>query len=160
MDSCDSCAQSVDSTSQPHAALAATLSKSPTSAALLSLALPGLGQYYVESYWKIPVFTGTALVTGLLVMVNHGEFTKASASYDNAVAEQNQALAQRTLLQREAYRDNRDISAVVLVVTYALSIVDAYVGAHLFDFSVSETLSQSITIQPSGTLAYQLQLHW
>ena len=39
---------------------------------------------------------------------------------------------------REYYRDNRDMSAFYLMVVYMLSAVDAYTGAHLYDFNVND----------------------
>ena len=44
------------------------------------------------------------------------------------------------------YRRYRDISIVVGVLVYALSIIDAYVDAQLFDFDISDDLS--INIEP------------
>jgi hypothetical protein len=44
------------------------------------------------------------------------------------------------------YRRYRDLSVVATVAVYALSLIDAYVDAQLFDFDVSEELS--INIQP------------
>ena len=40
---------------------------------------------------------------------------------------------------REFYRDQRDLFAIYLGLTYLLTLVDAYVDAHLFDFSVTES---------------------
>ena len=34
--------------------------KSPTKAMLMSAVLPGLGQFYNKSYWKIPIIYGLA----------------------------------------------------------------------------------------------------
>lgn len=44
------------------------------------------------------------------------------------------------------YRRYRDISVVATIAVYALSLIDAYVDAQLFDFDISEELS--INIQP------------
>ncbi len=41
-------------------------------------------------------------------------------------------------LYRDFYRDQRDEFAIYIVLTYFLNLVDAYVDAHLFDFSVNE----------------------
>ena len=42
-------------------------------------------------------------------------------------------------LYREFYRDQRDVFAWWLAVTYFIQIADAFVDAHLFDFDVSDT---------------------
>ena len=48
--------------------------------------------------------------------------------------------------RQNMYRRYRDISIVVGVLVYALSIIDAYVDAQLFDFDISDDLS--INIEP------------
>ena len=45
---------------------------------------------------------------------------------------------------QNTYRRYRDISIVVTVVVYALSLVDAYVDAQLFDFDISPDLSMQV----------------
>ena len=52
-----------------------------------------------------------------------------------------------TLKNRQSnYRRYRDLSVVATVAVYALTLIDAYVDAQLFDFDISEELS--INIQP------------
>ncbi len=43
--------------------------------------------------------------------------------------------------RKDYYRRYRDLSIIITVGVYALSIVDAYVDAHLFDFDISPDLS-------------------
>lgn len=50
-------------------------------------------------------------------------------------------------------RRNRDLAIAVTVVVYALTLVDAYVDAQLFDFDVSEDL----TLNVSPQLYYDMQ---
>jgi len=59
---------------------------------------------------------------------------------------------------REVYRDNRDLSGLVFLVTYALAAVDAYVGAHLYDFDVDEDVSLGIGPTRTQLLALQLSV--
>jgi hypothetical protein len=54
--------------------------------------------------------------------------------------------------QSQALR-NRDLSIVVTVLVYALTLVDAYVDAQLFDFDISPDLSLNVYPQ----LYYDLQ---
>ncbi len=49
--------------------------------------------------------------------------------------------------RQNTYRRYRDISIVVAVLVYALSIIDAYVDAQLFDFDISDELSLNIEPQ-------------
>ena len=46
--------------------------------------------------------------------------------------------------QQNASRRYRDLSIVITVVVYALSLVDAYVDAQLFDFDISPDLSMQL----------------
>ena len=48
---------------------------------------------------------------------------------------------------RDFYRNQRDEFLFYLVITYILNIVDAYVGAVLYDFDVSNDLGGSAAIQ-------------
>lgn len=135
------------------------MKKSPTQAVLLSLAFPGLGQYYVESYWKIPVFAGGAGACIYGIVSNNSLLAKKSAEVDNAVAANESSIRIATLKnEREYYRDNRDLAGLYLLAVYVIASVDAYSGAHLYDFDVSDNLSLRLLpdIQHRG-LAMQLQ---
>lgn len=60
--------------------------------------------------------------------------------------------------EREKFRRNRDLSVIGLGVFYGLTIVDAYVSAHLLGFDVGEDLSASLRPRPEGvqmTLRYR-----
>jgi hypothetical protein len=45
---------------------------------------------------------------------------------------------------KEAFRRNRDLSALAFLAVYALNIIDATVDAHLSDFDISDDLSLNI----------------
>lgn len=140
---------------------APALTKNPTTATLLSIALPGLGQYYNEQYWKIPLFTGTWGVSLGLFFYNNANFNTADADYNAALANHADVNTLQVLLnRREAYRDNRDISGVVVLASYVLSAIDAYVGAHLFDFDVSDDVSFGLLPDARSLAAMRLQVRW
>lgn len=118
------------------------MAKSPTGAVLRSLALPGWGQIYVESYWKAPLLIGGAGTLVYLIIDNNIKFVDAKKDVDKLIS--NQATdyeITRAKNIREYYRDNRDMCAFFLAGVYIIAAVDAYVGAHLFDFNVNEDLS-------------------
>ncbi|MCO6466894.1 MAG: hypothetical protein J5I53_09790 [Bradyrhizobiaceae bacterium] len=145
----------------PSDTTAPPLTKNPTTAVLLSLALPGLGQYYTEQYWKIPLFTGTCGTTAFLFFYNNQKFNEYSRSYDAAVAEGASSTVVATLRsKKESYRDNRDLSGVIFLTAYVLAAVDSYVGAHLFDFDVSDDVSLGITPDQTSLAALHLQFRW
>lgn len=151
---CSMAAMPTDTTAPP-------LSKNPTTAVLMSLALPGLGQYYNEQYWKIPLFTGTCGVTAYLFFYYNSKYNQTAGLYDKALDQGAGSDVLASLKsQREAYRDNRDLSGVVFLSAYILAAVDAYVGAHLFDFEVSDDLSVRLGPTNTSIAAMQLRLQW
>mgnify|MGYP006281627607 CR=1 FL=1 len=142
------------------------MEKDPLAAILWSLALPGAGQIYVESYWKAPLFIGAAGALGYLIVDNHNQFMEFSDIYENLKTRRDdlrqrienlpegedpsELRSQLNIVadsadfmrqKKEVYRDNRDLSGLYLLGVYLLSAVDAYVGAHLYDFTVSDDLA-------------------
>jgi hypothetical protein len=123
-------------------------SKSSTTAVLLSLALPGLGQIYNESYWKTPVILGFAGYFGYVWKQENDLYRKYQTEY------RNNPFNTQARRARDFYHDERDRFAWYLGVTYLLNAVDAYVDAQLFDFDVGTSLTErnsftiTITIKP------------
>lgn len=135
--------------------------KSPTAAVLYSMLLPGLGQVYTESYWKVPIFTGAAAASTYFILTNQSSFTSASQEYDAAVAAGQPMATTNTLLRRrEFYRNNRDVAGLMLLLTYALAAVDAYVGANLYDFNVSPDLTLHLSSTVQSPLALNMQVRF
>jgi hypothetical protein len=54
---------------------------------------------------------------------------------------------------RDIYRRNRDLSYFGVGIVYSLTILDAYVAAHLLDFDVGEDLTVSVYPVPHGVSA-------
>lgn len=113
------------------------MTKSPMGAVLRSAILPGWGQVYNESYWKIPIVWGTLGFIAYGYYFYHVRYVKFRDKYSDAVIN-NDPLEDQYLNTREWYKDNRDQMAVYFGLAYALNLLDAYVDAHLFDFDVSE----------------------
>lgn len=112
------------------------MQKSPLKAVLLSAVFPGVGQIYTQSYWKVPVIWG---VFGWLVyewVQNNNLYRDYQNLYNQS---SNNSDAQIIYLgQKKIYQDQRDLFSIYMGLTYLLNIVDAYVDAQLFDFSVSK----------------------
>jgi hypothetical protein len=132
------------------------MSKSPTGAIYRSLAMPGWGQLYVESYWKAPIFFAA---TGTLIYFIIDNQIKYS-DYENRLIgmSKNDIDYQITKLYREYYRDNRDMSGFYLIGVYVLAAVDAYVGAHLYDFQVDDKLSMYMGVSATPIPMVNLQI--
>lgn len=107
------------------------MQKSPWGAVGRSAILPGWGQIYNESYWKAPVIWG---VMGWFIygwIDNNNNYKDYKNLYTQTGDE-------TYINYRDFYHDQRDEFAIYLLLTYFLNLVDAYVDAHLFDFSVDE----------------------
>ena len=107
------------------------MQKSPWGAVGRSLLIPGWGQFYNEDYWHIPVIWGFLGWFGYQWVQNNKEYQD---NKDLFIQTENELYR----LRRDFYRDQRDNFTIYFVLTYLLNLVDAYVGAHLFDFSVEE----------------------
>lgn len=120
----------------------------PNKAALLSAALPGLGQIYNGEFWKLPVIYGGGLIIGHFIYYNHDLYNtfnyamiadvSESPFINNPFPRFNRASLQRN---RDFYKRNRDFMIIVGVAYYMLNIVEAHISAHLKEFNVNEDLS-------------------
>jgi hypothetical protein len=111
------------------------MTKSPTLAVLFSI-VPGGGQIYNEQYFKAAAFFGAGAFFASQAVYFHQRFiTKAREVDAIPIDSVDQRAYPRAL--REFYRDQRDLNAAYFLGVTVLSMIDAYVGAHLFDFDVS-----------------------
>ncbi len=136
-----------DTVTEPYEPLA------PSRAAFYSAVVPGLGQAYNKSYWKIPiVYAGIG--TGIyFYLQNTDDYNRFRDAYKRRLAgftdDEFQGISDDRLIdaQRTASR-NRDVSIIVSIAFYILNIIDANVDAHLRQYNVSEDLSLQPTISP------------
>jgi hypothetical protein len=121
--------------------------KSPGKAAIFSAVLPGCGQFYNESYWKIPVIYGV----GTFFLYEYLEYDKRfddySKKFNASITPSNPNGSSSYKAYREYYRDQRDAFLWYGGFLYLLNVLDAFVDAHLYSFDVSDDLS--IKINPS-----------
>lgn len=124
---------------------------SPKKAALLSLAMPGLGQIYNKKYWKIGLFYG--VIGGSSAFL--GWNSKNLRTYNKALHSRfdpdipdllTQYSDGQITNQRNFYRKNVELMGVVTIGMYVWNILDAFVDGHLRNFDVSDDLS--LKIQP------------
>ncbi len=144
----------------------------PLRSTWLAVIVPGLGQIYNRSYWKLPIVYGGLMGCGFAIAWNGEKYDAYKQAYRDILMDANNISSDPTrsynailpegytiermggvsgytsvLKDRQnTYRRYRDISIVVGILVYALSIVDAYVDAQLFDFDISDDLS--INIEP------------
>ena len=114
------------------------MKKSPWTAVALSAVLPGLGQFYNESYWKIPIIAAVGGYFGFEIIRNNNKFLEYRDKYAES---QNDTLFGANPIYkdfREFYRDQRDQFIIYFGLLYLVNLFDAYVDAHLYDFDVSD----------------------
>jgi hypothetical protein len=131
--------------------------KSPGGAVLRSALLPGLGQFYNESYWKIPVILGLGAYLVRGIIVEHSNYADYRDQYAASITTLEPAGNSTLKYYREFYRDNRDTYAWWFAVLYLVQIADAFVDAHLYDFDVSDEVHSSLQLFPSGRVGMQIR---
>lgn len=119
------------------------MKKSPTTAVLLSAVLPGAGQFYNESYWKIPIIAGLVGYFGYEYFRQNNFYKDYRDQYSASQTPQNPEGNSSLKALREFYRDQRDDFVWYFTIVYVLNLVDAYIDAHLFDFDVKDDNSGS-----------------
>jgi len=125
--------------------------KSPTTAVLLSAALPGAGQFYNESYWKVPIVVGLGGYFIAEVLRNNKLYKQYRDEYAASIGVLPGGTGDATALRfREFYKDQRNEFAFYFLILYFVNLVDAYVDAVLFDFDMSDDLS--LRTLPGATL--------
>jgi len=172
-----------DTTSDAEMKYYIDLTKQPDAlkAVWLGAIFPGAGQIYNRSYWKLPIVYGAFMGCGyaigwsnnrcsnfktayidLYYDVQAGTVTEDPSKSYIAVLPEGYTLANvggantwmNTLKnQQSTYRRYRDYSILATIVVYALTMIDAYVDAQLFDFDISPDLT--LNVEPQ--LYYDLQ---
>ncbi len=157
----------------------------PQRALWLGLVFPGGGQIYNRKFWKLPIFYGGLVGCAYAYSWNnqmYRDYAQAyldlmdddpnTKSYEQMLPLKYSITGQESRFQetfrrkKDYYRKYRDLSLFCMIGVYLLSVVDAYVDAHLSVFDISEDLSLHIepaVIQRSsrvtslGDCAYGLQ---
>lgn len=167
----DSIPQSIETEWRPDA----------TKAVWLGVIVPGAGQIYNRSYWKLPIVYGAFMGCGYAIMTMQNRYSGYKQAYLDlyndveagtvsedpsksyiAVIPEGYDLTRvggastwmNTLKNRQStYHRYRDYSVLAIVVAYALSLIDAYVDAQLFDFDISPDLT--LNVEPQIYYDYQ-----
>jgi hypothetical protein len=139
----------------------------PRIATKRSAIIPGWGQAYNKEYWKIPIVYGALSIPTVTFFYNNTWYNRTKSAYDLVykASDPLTATKQDTLnlqniypvlqgfslgsLQtfRNAFRKDRDFSALWFLIVWGLNVVDATVFGHLKEFEVSDNLS--LNIHPS-----------
>jgi len=133
---------------------AARRGKSPGLAMLLSAVVPGAGQFYNQSYWKVPVVFGLGLYFASTWLDQNRRTEDFRQKYAASLLPNSPDAANGPtyLREREFYKDQRDTFAWYFVILYFVNVADAYVDASLFDFDVGGDLSLRLLPGAAGPL--------
>lgn len=122
--------------------------RDPKKAAIMSAALPGLGQAYNKKYWKIPILYAGFGVAAWYLRDNLQNIqfyrNELIAITNDPTLDPTGQLRQQFQANMDLYYEWRDLSYIALAAIYILQIVDASVDAHLFYFDVSEDISMRV----------------
>lgn len=123
----------------------------PEKAYKRSLLLPGWGQAYNRSPWKIPIiYAGFAGLGYAFIKTNQSynlyrdaQFCKqdTSCTFFEGVGDLTFISEQSLINERDYYRRWRDLTVIVGVIWYALNVVDAYVEGHLKMFNTDDDIA-------------------
>lgn len=145
------------------------LQKDPKKATLLSAVLPGAGQVYNGKSWKVPILYAGILTDLYFINYNHRRyesFRDALFALDKKEPNQFPSLNRAALVRNVDYwRQNRDLTLLLLLGIYALNLVDANVDAHLSGFDISEDLALQVapqlgTVSASNSMGVSLTLRF
>jgi len=127
-----------------------SLLKVPKRAGMYSAIIPGAGQVYTKKYWKVPIIYAGLITSAYYFKENHDFYDLYKGTYlkriDGNTADNLDYSNADLITLTEFYRRNREVSALLFILTYILNIVDASVSAHLFDYDVTEDIS--LHLQP------------
>ncbi len=127
---------------------------SPHRATIYAMVCPGLGQIYNKKYWKLPLVYGGFGTMAYFISKNNNDYKDFKAAYDWAKAgdetipvpnEYAEKYSEAQLKRaRDVTRRNLDYSYIITGLWWALTVIDATVDAHLFEFEVSDDLALRI----------------
>lgn len=149
--------------------------RTPRGALVRATVLPGWGQAYNRQFVKIPfVYATLGGLTAAAIVLNDRYVLYRNAYQFKAYDELGNSAPNPKLQYESDYvrlmdrlgttglpaaairptrdnlRRNRDLAIIGVVAVYGLTILDAYVSAHLADFDISEDLTVSLVPAPGG----------
>ncbi len=141
----------------------------PMRAVWMGLIIPGYGQIYNRAYWKLPIVYGGFMGCIYAISWNGTMYNDYKQAYRDILTDTDGTKTSYMDLLPEGYtlemmggKDNytrvlknkqdmyrryRDYSILATVLVYALSVIDAYVDAQLFDYDISTDLSMHVQPQ-------------
>ncbi len=128
--------------------------------------IPGYGQFMNRRYWKMPIVYAGFLGCTYAITWNSLRYQAYRNAYRDIIDTNESTTSYLDILpegytvdtyggisnytgilktQMEKFRYNRDLSIIVSVAYYAITLVDAFVDAQLYDFDISPDLSLKLS---------------
>lgn len=150
-----------DTTAIPLTLESKTFTPNPKKAVIYSAIFPGLGQVYNRKYWKLPIVYAGFIGFAYAISWNGRYYTDYSNGYKDIMDDDPMTDSWKNFLsygqdpetvdqewlkgvlkrRKDYYRRYRDLSIIGTIAMYALTMIDAYIDAQLFDFNISSDLS-------------------
>ena len=171
---------SPESVEVPNVTMKSEFKPNSTTAVLLGL-IPGAGQIYNRKYWKLPLVYGAFMGCYYAISWNNMNYQDYWNAYRDIMRDDpndpsswsqswmdfvpanrdpkeyiNSTYFKDTLKRRkDYYRRYRDMSILIAIGVYAISVIDAYIDAELFNFDISPDLSMRVAPAYMPKTAYQ-----
>lgn len=123
-------------------------------AVIYGLLIPGGGQIYNRKYWKLPIVYAGIGGIGYWVVSNHQQYicyrrsylarVDSNSRFTTACLENSTISTSNLKALRDQSQANFELSVVAFAGFYILTVVDAFVDAHLMNFDISDDLSLSV----------------
>jgi len=139
-------------------------------ATIYAAIFPGLGQIYNRKYWKLPLVYGGFMGCLYAITWNGNQYNGFRRAYLDFIdgdpntnswddyrygsylrmdpstwtADMKSSFATTLKSARDYYRRYRDMSYIITIGVYLITIIDAYVDAQLFDFDISPDLGMHV----------------
>ena len=139
-----------------------TYKPDPVNTIWLGAVIPGYGQIVNRKFWKLPIVYGGFLGCAYAIGWNASRFVSYKNAYLDIKDNDPQTISYLEIIPpgytiesyggEDAFTDllktgmdksryNSDLSIIVSIAYYGLTLIDAYVDAHLYDFDISPDLS-------------------
>lgn len=139
-----------------------TYKPDPVNTIWLGAVIPGYGQIVNRKFWKLPIVYGGFLGCAYAIGWNASRFISYKNAYLDITDNDDKTISYLEIIPpgytiesyggEDAFTDllktgmdksryNRDLSIIVSIAYYGLTLIDAYVDAHLYDFDISPDLS-------------------
>jgi len=136
----------------------------PVKVVWMGAIIPGYGQILNKKYWKLPIVYGGFLGCAYAISWNSSRYMTYKTAYRDIIDTDpntnsfleiipegltidSRGIGGKTTYTKtlktaqESFRRYRDLSVIVTIGYYALTLIDAYVDAQLYDFDISPDLT-------------------